>query len=92
MDQLRLIFSELQLWDSSSKGTRDIWRGIEVSDNRMKAGGAGFPQREVLAEALVPFLSPLHRVNRWVLYLSLHHSSSHCLLHAGDSKTPPQTT
>ena len=58
MDLLRLICSEIQHWDSSSKGTRDIQEGTEVSDIRAKAGRSAFSQTEVLKEAIVPSLSP----------------------------------
>ena len=57
VDLLGLMPSELQGWGSSSKGTRDIQGGTEVPGIKARAGGAAFSQTEVLAEAIVPFLS-----------------------------------
>ena len=49
-----LTCSELQSWGSSSKCSRNIQKGTEYSGFRMKAGGAVFSQRVMLA---VHFLS-----------------------------------
>ena len=60
MDLLRLTPSELLLWGSSLKDTRDIWGGPELSGIRMRMKrGAAFSQTEMLAEVIVPFMSPL---------------------------------
>ena len=50
--------SELQHWGSSLTGTRDIQEGTEVSGIRVRIGGVAFSMTEVLAEAVVPLLSP----------------------------------
>ena len=55
---LRLTDSEFQCWGSSLKGTRDIEGGTGISGIRPRIGQLVFFQREVLAEAIVPFLSP----------------------------------
>ena len=58
MDLLRLTPSELLLWGSSLKDTRDIWGGPELSGIRMRMKrGAAFSQTEVMAEAIVPLMS-----------------------------------
>ena len=79
MHLLRLTPSELQHWGSSLKGTRDTWGGIGQSGIRARAAGAAFSKTEVLAEAIVPFLSLPPRASRWTQYLSLHQPSYHCL-------------
>ena len=58
IDLLRLTHSELQHWDTSSKGTKDIWGETELSDIKVMAGGAAFSHTKVLAEVIVPFLTP----------------------------------
>ena len=57
-DLLRLTPSELQHLGSNSKGTRDIQGEAELSDIWARARGTGFSQTEVLAEVIVPLLSP----------------------------------
>ena len=54
-DLLSLTHSELQCWDNSLKGIRDMWGGTELCRIRVRAGGAVFSQTEVLAEATVIF-------------------------------------
>ena len=78
-DLLSLTCSKLQHWGSSLKGTRDTWGGIGQSGIRARAAGAAFSKTEVLAEAIVPFLSLPPRASRWTQYLSLHQPSYHCL-------------
>ena len=54
---LGLIPSELQCCGSSSKGTSNVWGGTELCGIRSRTGGAAFSQTELLAEAIVAFLS-----------------------------------
>lgn len=58
MELLRLTSSELQFWDSSSKGNEDIWGGTHLSGIKVRAKEAAFPQAEVLAETIVSLMSP----------------------------------
>ena len=50
--------SELQRWDSSLKSTRDIWGRTELSASGHEVGAA-LSQTKVLAEAIVPLMSPV---------------------------------
>ena len=58
MDLLRLTLSELQSQVSCLQGIRDKWGGPEMFDIRVRAGGAAFSHTDVLAEAVVPLMSP----------------------------------
>lgn len=53
-----LTRSELQSSSSSSKGTRDIQGGTELSSFRVRARGAALSQTEELVEATASWLSP----------------------------------
>lgn len=52
-----LTCSELQCWDSNTKGALDIWGGAELSGFKERARRAPFPKMEVLT--IVSLLSPL---------------------------------
>ena len=68
-----------QHWGNSSKGTKDIQGGTELSGIDGTAGGAAFSQTKVLAEAIVPFLSPPPTETEGRNhYLSLHQPGYHC--------------
>lgn len=77
---------------SSSTCTRNIWKRTELYGTSMRSGGASFSQTEVMAEAIVLFLSHLpHRTVRQAVYLSLHQHHSHCLACPTDSLRPYPT-
>ena len=51
--------------------------GTDLSGTRVRAGRAAFYQTEVLAEAIVPFLSPSPSTGRQKPFLSLHQPDYH---------------
>ena len=58
MDLLRLTVSDVHSQVSCLQGIRDTWGGTELFGIRVRAGGAAFSHTDVLAEALVPLMSP----------------------------------
>ena len=92
MDLLALTPSELQHWGSSSKGTRNVRVGTELSGIKEKAGGTAFSQTKVLTEAIASFLSPPHnRVCRSHICISFHQPAYHCSPCPSDSLRPCTT-
>lgn len=79
MDLLRLTSSELQHWDSSLKGTRDIQGGNELSGIRVRAEGRGsfLPDKcDGRGHCSFDECSP-QRASKWVLHLSLYQAISY---------------
>lgn len=81
---LSLTSFKLQCWSTWLKNARNIWGKTELSST--KAGKETFNQIKVLAEAIVPLLSPTSmRVLMQVPYQSPHQPGKHCSFHPSDS-------
>lgn len=63
---MEFMLPEFQCWGISSKGSRVIPGGTELSGIWTRTEGADFFQTEVLEEAMALLRSPHpHRANRW---------------------------